>query len=1003
MTPTEVLRFIKSQHPKVWRAALPGQADSLRSLLGVGKDVLNDPAVTRHVTGANTSSVIETLLASAERQERVAARFGLPDLFRQADKTALEAMLLRMAKTAPAGPARVDRSDFNELAAAKLGPHEHHAIKNLLSWLTNAGRPVVTWFAPFDQGARFCIHSLVTLAGFKDSYDQLFVIRPSDKTEPFTSELRSIGQALRVTPSEQHAATLLDGLRTHRSLLVLCGAQGWSRHGDLARELLAEARRRGRGWTGPAALMVVGANEELAAELDWASDITAELSRCLAVPGPSRMQFFQSQWTRFCQLRGIRPEREIGARLYHAQWHYDGLAGGNVWPINMRLRAYFASNLDNQAFFDPTAGFDALAGPPELPLDILLFREDVSDYLSALPAGRQNHETQLLQFMSTAKFWLTRDALEVLGRVSGNNEPSWRGMSPVAVRKCLLTLSPPIAETGEGSSGKRSFVLGIGVRAIVQDAWKRSGPGSRSLAHYRIAERLFTQQNDKVLLGAEFPFVPHYGRSRMYFISECIRHLVRASDAVTSPDRLVGPGILAETPFGVDPPTRDLQACDPRQAITFCYRILYRRELDGRHSAGGQTRLLAKRHGAYSLAFELLQLMSDGGRFGVPHWALDPELHREFRVDAGFAALNVGELELAEACFDRLIASDREQYAALRTDENARQLAEAQLSLALVHASQDRLQDARTTIDAAVDTIGGVIHLDNARPSVRRRVTGRLAHLSYLDGDLDTALGLFNGLVNDEGGITDPDLMHCYIALLEKVRARPGADLASIADGMDVCVSSMFSAMSDGLQHDAMGFKIALAHIMRKRGSLTAAETIMDSVHRDILQFGCSERTHLSFTLEAARILLGRNKPVRAFACYAEPCLRRAEALGFRRVATSARQTALASLNRARKILDTVGRDEWRRLIQKELDDDLAYRTSATSVSKGLKERERLGELQGYADSGLQNPPGQRTAGPFSRGPLYAYTIAEAKEIMLGLSTFGGIDKAIAEVKTTKY
>ncbi len=93
-----------------------------------------------------------------------------------------------------------------------------------------------------------------------------------------------------------------------------------------------------------------------------------------------------------------------------------------------------------------------------------------------------------------------------------------------------------------------------------------------------------------------------------------------------------------------------------------------------------------------------------------------------------------------------------------------------------------------------------------------------------------------------------------------------------------MCMREMLHAQSNGLHHQAMGFRIAIARWYRRANRLDTAEVILDAVHLDLLRYGCSERTFLSFLNEAGRVLGGRGDPIRAYATYLKPCLVRARA-----------------------------------------------------------------------------------------------------------------------------
>jgi hypothetical protein len=72
---------------------------------------------------------------------------------------------------------------------------------------------------------------------------------------------------------------------------------------------------------------------------------------------------------------------------------------------------------------------------------------------------------------------------------------------------------------------------------------------------------------------------------------------------------------------------------------------------------------------------------------------------------------------------------------------------------------------------------------------------------------------------------------------------------------LQIASKSLWQYASEGEQHVALGFRISIAHLFRNMGKLPLAETWMDSVYIDILRYGCSERTYLSFLREAGRIV----------------------------------------------------------------------------------------------------------------------------------------------------
>lgn len=136
----------------------------------------------------------------------------------------------------------------------------------------------------------------------------------------------------------------------------------------------------------------------------------------------------------------------------------------------------------------------------------------------------------------------------------------------------------------------------------------------------------------------------------MYFVVETIRHLMRSCEkAKHEPDLAYEPTIDRWPAV----PKAGLNGTDPGEIVNYCYGTLYRRELNGKKN-GRNTRALAKKYGAYQLAAELLELMSRGQHLGTVHDALQKSKHNEFVRECGFALLDLGELERANACFNSI-------------------------------------------------------------------------------------------------------------------------------------------------------------------------------------------------------------------------------------------------------------------------------------------------------------------------------------------------------------
>lgn len=615
-----------------------------------------------------------------------------------------------------------------------------------------------------------------------------------------------------------------------------------------------------------------------------------------------RSAFFEIQWRRYSQMRGFELSAAAGSsRLKRTREYYnedDVFGGPGSTASTLRFKAFFASNFSTFSYFDPTAGWSRLAGMPldELPEDIALQLSDVVYSLRSLSEKQtRNPQLRAVRWCSTGVYWLTSEAVENLASHSELR-------TTLELFRRAAEEVPMIHVTDSPHSAKAEFRMGMATRAVVQDRWSMVNPGERTLVHFRIARRLFDAQDNKELLSSEYPREPHWGRSRLHFLAECIRHLVRASDprGETESPFAEGttPDIGAET-FPL-PPSRTSLGCNPRQVFNYCFAILFAKELNGDSSPGSfATRKLAHRHGLFHLSAELLQLLSQDFKLGEPHWALRKEYVPRYLREVGYAMLDLGDLRMSIRTFERLYEYGRAHGC------NFADLAEYSLDLAMALTSVD-LEAAKRWLEEGRLLIAQ-LQPCQARQAVdlRRRHQGRLAQIHHAEGAYDAALEICESLENERRGALVRDLAHTYIACLgAEGRERPD----QLQRAMKVCIRHLFEANSAGLHHEALGFRVALGHLFRTYELLDAAEATLDGVYHDIISNGCSERTYLAMLLEAGRILFFQGRYSRAYAAYLRPCLDRANRNGFLRTATTAEDYALKCLQR---LQTDVPREGW--------------------------------------------------------------------------------------------
>jgi tetratricopeptide (TPR) repeat protein len=990
LEPLKILQYLRNRLDRKWAGDTVYTIEAFLTDIG---DVASVSVASRTLAGGRASEKIVGALRFSAARNRVAARLNLPQLFECEDLAAVDRLIEQRdgGANSQAGDVLFEEERVSPahdpfvLADAELA-----AQKLLVSQICDGNQLVVGWLASFGSGASFIAYTLKSNLSIAKHFSKIFVVRPTSSHTPYEDELASLERHLR-TPRRQIGSCeeLINALVEDKALLILLDADriphdGQNPRSTFARRLIHTATNWSSDWTNPAHIVAIGNSRVIDTSVASAKDFSVEIDSKLRVSSKTAFTVFQSQWHRFCRLRGVAPGEDFGSRMKRAYWHYESLKDKKIWPINIRVRAFFASNMENFACFDPTPGFNYLAGPVStLPKDVESFLKDHQSYIGGFSGKQRDANVRALRYVSTGKYWLTGEALEVL--IEGNEDPHIPQSDLLSFTRRLSELRPIVEDVPNKSTRPedglrwRRFVSSLGAKAVIQQHWRESAPADRSLAHYRIAARLREHQNDKEMLVEEFPYEPHWGRSRIFFLAECLRHLIRACDTVEQKSpRVLDAAELREFP---SPPTGSLGGCDPVQVINYCYQVLYHAELNG--NRGEKARALAKRHGAYQLSVELLQMMSDRGQIGRPHQALMPVHHRAFIKDCGFALLDIGELAQAEQCFRSILEL---------TDVIGIQRVEDCLDLTLVLAVSGDTAHAWQVLSDAEAAMNNKEMKEGANSTARRdlrkiarRLLGRKAHLYYLDADYNEALRCFDkmedgsrqsdasadrdddlSLIPMSGPVTEPDLVHVQIAAL--MNAEP-VDSPKTTDNQErafeLCIKAMFRASSEGLQHEAMGFRISFAHLLRKQGKIAAAETLMDQVHAEILRFGCSERTFLAFLLEAGRILVAKGMSLRAYASYLRPCILRARSRGYTRQEAIALKYAAQALEDSKARLRETPPDEWHRHVHEQID-----------MQRALRQKDK-----------------PRSFGRSARDPLYGYSIAESESVIGDLARIEGIER----------
>jgi len=1010
----EILRTVFSERKPDWGGRVSYTYAQFRSDAGIepSSSMMNDSALSIVLSDrprGNERSLLGVISGDDDHAQvarnNIESALGLEGLFSCRNRMEILELIRRVDKTPEGSPrlvslARSAEDDFG------LTKPERKAAGFLLEELRELKQPLLHWDAPFDSGASIVAHNVVAELGERKPYDQAVVIRPSDFTRPYEAELRVLAD--RLDPSGLRICSkrkLADAIIAEGLLLIVLSpfVLDTVKEDNSMRQLVREFARRS-DWTGSSNMLVVGNSAWVGKHAGKpAGKATDKLGRLLKIQNPDAFAEFRRQWERFSTLRDNIRSEESGSRMRRAATYYSYQnPEASSWPISIKLRALFTSNYSTSAYLDPTQGFARLAGSRYAEYaDVGCFYQDVLDYIEYAgflgssqdrSTGARDSHNYLLQYVSTTKHWLTDIALkDLLDKFEGIRRHK---LDLKTEKKRMATLNPVIREDPETVNGVRRsrYFAGLGVKAVVQDHWIRSDPFGRSLAHFRMAGHLKRNENNKEYLVKEFPYEPHWGRSRLFFISEAIRHLVRSAETYS------GPKVRGESPSGLDfpkPPKRPYGGTDPAEVINYCYETLYQRELNGNglRRAG---RSLAKRHGAYQLAVELLELLSEGNEIGEPHPALKVERRFEFMRECGFALLDIGDLQKAKRCFER--ARDEADAAGRNID-----IINSSLDLILIDCTAGRLKSARRTLTEAQGRIEALhssyreaeASYEEYRKLRRlfRRLLAREAHLVYLEGGYEAALGLIEKitredrwpseeenpahrvLVPDFARILEAEQVHLLLAAMHKRQGAGKGEEGPIV--LNRCLKAMLQAQSEGLQHQAMGFRIVLARCFRRMGLPSAAETILDTVHDDLLRYGCSERTFLAFLNEAGRVLTDLSDPIRAYATYLRPCIVRARARGFRRDAQQAAAHAKVALQQIHALFERYG--------DAAGDDGAGW----SALLDAAKEKQR--KLVTVSEQNFHE-------GTFGRDPLFAYAIADAEIVIDELRGLEQISRHIHDV-----
>lgn len=906
MEPVQTIKYISQHYRKFWEKDCG--IENWRVFGELLKPEFPELTETQYGRMRSSKEPCPKLLIPVLRDSKVIARIeatlGLPGILQCSSEEQIDERISRVtAKSESESPRGLidggliisNGVDIDEIG---LCSNELGVVERLSGFLDRKNETLAQWQDLPRSGASLIAYVVAGQRALINGGENYLVLpfssaanaylhgKPPDPTDvPYDRALCSLKRLLELTPHATPQAILDRLIERGRTLFVLhpevLEEEGRDRNSAMHKLVkAAEGRWSSRNKKCIPVMLVGTSSSDRRATDTWTANLSLEFS---SEQDPERERFFELQWRRFCRYRGMERDAEAGSsRLKRGRRYYVSDTASSSWPSTLRIQAFFASNHKTFSYFDPTAGWARLAGMPlhDMPIDVQLHLFEAVHQLRSIPEPlKRQSQLRAIRWCSTAVYWLTTDAVIDLGKLKPRT----------TYDTFCSSINRQFVELEDVADDKHIFKMDLGLRAAVQDRWIHQAAYERACAHHHIAFRLFSSKDNKSLLGFEFPLQPHWGRSRLHFLAECIRHLIRTCDASSDPTvsaRGTGETRWDESKFP-EAPKKDLKGCNPRQVINYCFGQLFWRELNGQRDSTNQpNRKLSLQHGVYHLTAELLQLMSDGNQLGKPHWALKPEYVPRYLLEVAFAQLDLGDLKGSKSTFEDLIRRT------LAEQGDPFDVIDYQLEFTVVLASMDDLEQTRQML---LDCQSRLNDLQSCHPASDPRIEQRLtrisarrAHLAYLEGNYEEALNECRFIEARAPDALVRDVAHVYISTL----GAPDGEPSNLHVAMQVCVRQLFLNTSKGLHHEALGFRVALGHLFRKMALLEAAEEVLDGAYHDVLQYGCSERVYIAMLLEAGRILYYQGRYERAYAAYLRPCLVRARSRGYCRPAEQARRYA---------------------------------------------------------------------------------------------------------------
>ncbi|HBR98771.1 MAG TPA: hypothetical protein DD979_15560, partial [Gammaproteobacteria bacterium] len=372
---------------------------------------------------------LERLLCeNQETRETIGTKITNPRLFYCQTTVEIDRLFPQHYEDNPSAP--VPKDDliilpFGDKPTDELLMDKEIEVSKYLRRRLIQGRDAVfIWEISPWSGATYVASSMVRSRKLSRLFDTMIVIRSNSFLAPYDHQLRDIAEILSIDCDNVNSAALpmriAEELFTQKVFLVIADAfliPQSGMDGGLINKLLEEVCRihsekkvENDDAGSPTRILLIGTNGHLST-----TRIPATISsENLSVPQVYAFAEFQKFWRIFRETRDMHRYELGGPRLKRAKAMYEATEGigKTVSPSEIRLHAFFAADITNYGYSDPTAGYTKLIRTSEdaIPFAIRVMHDDIISYLRSIwPLNDGARETKIrsLQYCSTTKHWLS--------------------------------------------------------------------------------------------------------------------------------------------------------------------------------------------------------------------------------------------------------------------------------------------------------------------------------------------------------------------------------------------------------------------------------------------------------------------------------------------------------------------------------------------------------------------------------------------------------------------